>query len=74
MQTTIFRATDKGNTRYYQMSMEQTLFNTFLVERKYGNVNYKSHTGLKIDYFDELEQAQAFYDKMLKNKAKKGYK
>lgn len=74
MQALIFRTTDKGNTRYYQMNMEQTLFNTFSVERKYGNINFKSHTGLKINYFNKKNQAQLFFDKMLKNKIKKGYK
>lgn len=74
MTALIFKTTDKGNTRYYQMSIEQNLFNAFSVERKYGNINFKSHTGIKIDYFDKLEEAQVFFDKILKNKEKKGYK
>ena len=68
------RTTVKGSVRYYKLDVEQTLFGGYCVERKYGNVKFKSHTGLKKNYFDETNQALGFFDKILQNKQKKGYR
>ena len=70
----ILRTTDKGNTRYYKLDMERTLFDSYCVERKYGNIRFKSHTGQRVNYFDELAQAIRFFDKILRSKQRKGYK
>lgn len=70
----IARTTDKGNVRYYKLDMEKTLFDSYCVERKYGNIKFKSHTGVRVNYFEKMEQAIQFFDIILKNKKRKGYK
>lgn len=67
------RTTDKGNVRYYKLDMEKTLFDDYCVERKYGNIKFKSHTGLRVNYFEKMEQATQFFDRILRNKKRKGY-
>lgn len=69
----IVRTTDKGNIRYYKLDIEKTLFNDYCVERKYGNIKFKSHTGVRINYFKDKEQAIRFFDIILRSKNRKGY-
>lgn len=74
LRTTLIRTTLKGNTRYYELTIQKTLFDGFLVERIYGNIAYKSHTGLKINYFENEKEAKHFFNTILRKKQKKGYR
>ena len=69
----IVRNMENGNIRYYRLNVDRTLFDTYCVERKYGNVRYKSPTGTRINHFELLEQALGFFDKMLRQKLRRGY-
>lgn len=60
-------------TRYYLMSLEKTLFDEWEVIRLYGNINYKSHTGIRKNYFDSFDNAYQLISKKTQEKIKKGY-
>ena len=70
----MLRTTAKGNTRYYELDLQKTLFEDFLVERRYGNIRYKSHTGLKMNYFQSEVEAKSFFERILRAKQRKGYR
>lgn len=61
------------HTRYYKIFICKTLFQNYEVERIYGNINYKSCTGNRRNFFDNLENAQDFINKTLREKIKRGY-
>ncbi|EAH8626963.1 polymerase, partial [Campylobacter jejuni] len=50
-----------------------TLFEEYMVERVYGNVRFKSCTGRKNNVFLSFNEAQIFFEKLKKQKMKKGY-
>ncbi|WP_312025671.1 polymerase, partial [Campylobacter jejuni] len=50
-----------------------TLFEEYMVERVYGNVRFKSCTGIKNNVFPSFNEAQIFFEKLKKQKMKKGY-
>jgi len=68
------RLTDKGTIRYNKLELFPTLFGDFVVEREYGNTYFKAPTGVKKDFFDSFDDAVAMFEKLLKQKQKKGYK
>lgn len=68
------RHTNKGTLRYYRLKLFSTLFGDFVVEREYGNAYFKAPTGVKKDFFDSFENAVAMFERLLKQKQKKGYK
>ncbi|EAK4567910.1 WGR domain-containing protein, partial [Campylobacter jejuni] len=63
----------KGNIRYYSIEIIATLFEEYMVERVYGNVRFKSCTGIKNNVFPSFNEAQIFFEKLKKQKMKKGY-
>jgi len=69
----LIKDTEKGNTRYYNLQIFATLFDEFMLERVYGNIRYKSHTGIKKDYFLAMADAKKKYDFLLRQKIAKGY-
>ena len=68
------RQTDRGTVRYYKLELFCTLFGEFVVERRYGNICFKSPTGIKKDFFDSYDDAVMIFKQLLKQKQKKGYK
>lgn len=69
----LHRITEKGNIRYYSIEIIATLFEEYVVERVYGNVRFKSCTGRKNNVFPSFNEAQIFFEKLKKQKMKKGY-
>lgn len=65
------RHTDRGTVRYYKLELFCTLFGEFVVERKYGNVHFKSPTGIKKDLFESYDDASVIFKQLLKQKQKK---
>jgi len=63
----------KDKERYYVISLYQTLFGYFCIERIYGASKNKSHTGRIRDFFNELEEAQEYFFSIMKAKKSKGY-
>lgn len=70
---TLHRTTAKGNTRYYHLELFLTLFGEFCLERTYGNVRFRSPTGVMKTYYRTMQDAKKFYDSLVKQKIKKGY-
>ncbi|EQA8529845.1 hypothetical protein ACX9H9_001624 [Campylobacter jejuni] len=56
----LHRITEKGNIRYYSIEIIATLFEEYMVERIYGNVRFKSWTGIKNNVFPSFNEAQFF--------------
>ncbi|ABS43787.1 WGR domain superfamily [Campylobacter jejuni subsp. doylei 269.97] len=69
----LHRITEKGSIRYYSIEIVATLFEEYVVERVYGNVRFKSCTGRKNNVFSSFNEAQIFFEKLKKQKMKKGY-
>lgn len=69
----LHRLTEKGSIRYYSIEIVATLFEEYVVERVYGNVRFKSCTGRKNNVFSSFNEAQIFFEKLKKQKMKKGY-
>lgn len=67
------RQTKNGKIRYYKLELLSTLFGDFIVEREYGNIMYKSPTGIKKSFFDNYNDAYEMFIKLLKRKEKRGY-
>ncbi|EAL3619336.1 WGR domain-containing protein [Campylobacter coli] len=65
--------TEKGNIRYYSIEIIATLFEEYMVERVYENVRFKSCTGRKNNVFPSFNEAQIFFERLKKQKMKKGY-
>ncbi len=61
------------NTRYYNIILEKSLFNEYIIEVNYGNVNYKSPTRILYKYFDCKKIALQYAKSLLNTKLKKGY-
>ncbi|WP_187648726.1 WGR domain-containing protein [Nitrosophilus labii] len=70
----LIRQTKKGNIRYYRIELFLTLFGDYILEREYGNIRYKGPTGIRKNYFARFDEAIAQYDKIIKQKIRKGYK
>lgn len=70
---TLYKKTDKGNIRYYTINIFASLFGGYGVERIYGNINFKSHTGKRINYFSTYEDSKKFLEEMKSKKERKGY-
>jgi len=68
------RHTDKGTIRYYKLELFSTLFGEFVVERVYGNAQFKAPTGVKKEFFDSFDDAVAMFENLLKQKERRGYK
>lgn len=68
------RHTDKGTVRYYKLELFSTLFGEFVVEREYGNAQFKAPTGVKKEFFDSFDDAAAMFESLLKQKKKRGYR
>jgi len=45
------------NTRYYLVELYLNLFGEYILERVYGNIAYKKHTGKVIEFFDSEDSA-----------------
>ena len=62
------------NTRYYFIELGLTLFDEIEIRRIFGNINYKNHTGTKIQIYQNKDLAKKDFAKLLNSKLKKGYK
>ena len=61
------------NTRYYLVKLYKNLFGEFVLERVYGNIAFKRHTGKIIEFFKNRDNAVEKMKKIIKDKQKKGY-
>jgi len=61
------------NTRYYLLELYLNLFGEYVIERVYGNVAFKRHTGKVVEFFDSKDSATQKMMKILKEKQRKGY-
>lgn len=59
--------------RYYNMSLMQTLFGEIEFECVYGNIAFKSHTGKKVHFFQNMDEAGKRLEQVLMKKLKRGY-
>jgi predicted DNA-binding WGR domain protein len=50
-----------------------TLFGEFIIERTYGNIRYKTPTGIKKEFFNSMKEAGVAFEKLINQKKKKGY-
>lgn len=57
-------------TRYYKINLQKTLFDSYEVERIYGNQNYKNPTGKKINIFENKIEAIKFIERLVRIKTK----
>jgi len=69
----LIRAIDATHIRYYKLEISLTLFGEIILERTYGNVSYKRHTGKITHFLGTLDDAQARFRKIYHEKLKKGY-
>lgn len=63
----------KGKIRYYLLKIEKTLFGDYLLEKIYGNINYKRPTKVSKEYYRSLTEVEVVFNKIKKRKMNKGY-
>jgi len=59
--------------RYYSLKIYKTLFGEYVLEKKYGSIKNKAPTGIKLEYYDKLEDALIAIKKRVQEKLKRGY-
>lgn len=69
----LIRVIDTSHVRYYKIEISLTLFGEIILERTYGNVTYKKHTGKITHFLDTISEAQAHFKRICHEKIKKGY-
>jgi len=69
----LIRAIDASHIRYYKIEISVTLFGEVILERTYGNVAYKKHTGRITHFLESLEEARVHFRRIYHEKSKKGY-
>ncbi len=69
----LIRFFDDDHVRYYNIEITPTLFGEVLFERVYGNIRYKRPTRVLREYFEDIQVAQKLFNRMLKDKIRKGY-
>lgn len=70
---TLYKKTNKGNIRCYIIDIYASLFGGYNVERIYGNINFKTHTGKRINHFSSYEDSKNFLNEIKIKKENKGY-
>lgn len=70
----LLRVIDTAHTRYYFIELSQTLFGEMLLERIYGNIAFRSHTGKKQDYIQDKNTALKKFNSIVQEKLKRGYR
>lgn len=68
------RHTTKDTERYYKLRLSPTLFDGWVVEREYGNAQFKSPVGAKRDFFVSFDEAFLMFNTLFKQKEKRGYR
>ena len=75
MQTSIMLYREvKNSVRYYSMRIYLTLFNEYILEKKYGAIKNARPTGVVSQHYDNLHNAFHAMKKTIALKAKKGYR
>lgn len=64
----------KGRWRYYSISFYKTLFDDYILIKKYGNMQNKSPTGTIIEYYEKLSDVSGCIKNIIKMKVKRGYR
>ncbi len=59
--------------RFYKISIQKSLFNTYVLERIYGSTSYSKPVGIVNKEFDDYISARLEYIKIVKKKIRKGY-
>jgi len=62
-----------GRWRYYSISFYKTLFNDYILIKKYGNMQNKAPTGTIIEYYEKLSDVSRCLKSIIKMKFKRGY-
>lgn len=73
MRIYLIKKIDLTHVRYYTITLTTTLFNEIELERVYGNIAFKSHTGKKISFFQNIQEAKKKAEQLLIQKLKHGY-
>lgn len=73
LRASLIKDTNNGNIRYYNLQVFTTLFDEYLLERIYGNIRYKSPTGVKKNYYTAITAAKEKYELLLRQKIARGY-
>ena len=73
MRIRLTKTLNDNKKRYYIIHLYKTLFNNFCVERVYGSVVNRSHTGEIKNSFSSLKDARSFFVFIVRTKIKKGY-
>ena len=75
MQTSIMLYREvKNSVRYYSIRIYLTLFNEYILEKKYGAIKNARPTGVVAQHYDSLHNAFSAMKKIIAIKAKKGYR
>lgn len=64
----------KNSVRYYSIRIYLTLFNEYILEKKYGAIKNARPTGVVAHHYDSLHNAFSAMKKIIAIKAKKGYR
>lgn len=59
--------------RFYKISIQKSLFNTYILERIYGSTSYSKPVGVVSKEYDDYISARLEYVKIVKRKIRKGY-
>lgn len=73
MKVRLIRVIDAAHIRYYIIELSQTLFGEMLLERIYGNMAFRSHTGRKLDFIENKDIATTRFTSIVQQKLKRGY-
>lgn len=70
----LIKTIDELHVRFYDISLSRTLFGEVVIERIYGNVAFRSHTGRKLDYIEDSCVALRQFHSIVEQKLKRGYR
>ena len=70
----LIKTIDELHVRFYDISLSRTLFGEVVIERIYGNIAFRSHTGKKQDYIQDKNAALEKFNSIVQEKLKRGYR
>jgi len=70
---TLYRSVD-DKVRYYSFSYYLNLFGEYILERRYGSTKNKRPTGIKIDYYKNINDLIEAKSKKIQEKLNRGYR
>ena len=64
----------KDRERFYLLIINKNIFNEYILERTYGNINNNSFTGQIVNIHSSIEEAMIKLKNLLRQKQRKKYK